>query len=54
MPMVVAARRFAAHTIHSSRLAERRPGGAPHDCPSEVDQHQLDELHLQIVRKAGD
>ena len=22
------------------------------DCPSEVDQHQLDELHLQIVRKA--
>ncbi|MGO8695837.1 MAG: aspartate--tRNA ligase [Rectinemataceae bacterium] len=22
------------------------------DCPSEVDQHQLDELHLQIVRKS--
>ena len=22
------------------------------DCPSEVDQHQLDELHLKIVRKA--
>jgi|GEM_PF-4107265 hypothetical protein len=24
----------------------------PHDCPSEVDQKQLEELHLAIVKKA--
>jgi hypothetical protein len=25
---------------------------APHDCPSEVDGKQLEELHLAIVKKA--
>jgi hypothetical protein len=24
----------------------------PHDCPSEVDEKQLEELHLAIVKKA--
>jgi hypothetical protein len=43
---------LATTTIHSFRRAEIRTRESPHDCPSEIDQKQLDELHLAIVKKA--
>jgi hypothetical protein len=50
--MEAVARRDAAHTIHSFRPARPRASGASRDCPNEVDQKQLDDLYIQIVRKA--
>jgi hypothetical protein len=37
----------ARQSIHIGQRGSAR-AGTPHDCPSEVDQKQLDELHLEI------
>jgi hypothetical protein len=39
---------IATYTIHSFRPTKTRVSGSSYDCPSEVDQKQLDELHLSI------
>jgi hypothetical protein len=35
----------------SYQLKKTRESGFSYDCPNEVDQKQLDELHLAIVKK---
>ena len=51
-PALIVVRPLAAHVNHFHSMSEAPPRGASHDCPNEVDQKQLDELHIKIVEKA--